>query len=111
NHSERDFSAHEHFAHTHTRRGGGGSPRRLLQRGDQVLGAACQHWDESREQSANQHEAHDGCYHHAINADRLHAHYVASCHDEPSESRVGECETCCSSDGEKYERLDEMLTN
>ena len=61
--------------------------------------------------SANQHESRDGCGHDGVNADRLHADHVASRHDEPSESRVGESEACCSSDGEKYQCLDELLTN
>ncbi len=59
---------------------------------------------ESGDQSANQHESCDGCDHDAVNADRFYAHHVAGITaDEPSESRVGESEACCSSDGEKHE--------
>ncbi len=88
----------------------GGTARRLLQRRDQVPGTACQHRDESGEQSANQHESRDGCDHDGVNADRLRTHHVGSRDDEPSESRVGESEACCSSDGEKYEGFGELLT-
>jgi hypothetical protein len=111
NHGERNFGAHEHFAHTDSRRARGGTARRLLQGCEQVLGAGSQQRDESGEQSANQHESRDGCDHNGVNADRLHAHHVPSRHDQPSKSRIGESQACCSSDGKKYERFDELLTN